>query len=207
MTRSNRLVADRSNCSKTTSKSGPITATRVIDLCGSTARSFMSRRAPSIAEARQNRGVKRDAAIAKYTRALGKPVLLIVLALFLIKLFLKSGLLLDNPTKIFEDETLCFLVARGTVGIHSAAAENVSQKDEPLVVSRIANPFQKIIQPRLHDRIVEVVHRDDPRLTRERSAEQEQVYHGIERALLQTRTNDVILVLSPSLPLAFIRIL
>jgi hypothetical protein len=85
--------------------------------------------------------------------------------------------------------------------------EKISQKDEPLVSFRIAEPLQKIIHPRLHHRIVGVLHRDNAGLCRERSAEQEHVDHGIEGALLETRTNHVILMLSPSLPLAFVRLL
>jgi hypothetical protein len=63
------------------------------------------------------------------------------------------------------------------------------------------------MQPRLHDRIVGIVHGHNPRLGCERSAEQKQVDHGIERALLETGTNDVIFVLSPSFPPVFVRLL
>src|SRR5205809_3801845 len=90
------------------------------------------------AEARQNGCIKRDAAIVKHPRALGKLVLLVALVDCLLKLFAKSVLLLDNTPKIFEDESFCLLVSGRTVGIHSAASEDVSQKDKPLVPSWIA---------------------------------------------------------------------
>src|SRR5437660_12816483 len=127
--------------------------------------------------------------------------LLAALAGCLIEMFATSDLLLDNAPKISQDASCCLLVSGGTVGIHSAASENVSQKDEPLVLSRIAKALQKIIQPRLQDRIVGIVHRYDPRLGRACSAEQDPVDHGIELSLLETGTDELILVLSPSLTL------
>jgi hypothetical protein len=87
------------------------------------------------------------------------------------------------------------------------ASEEVSQQDEPLILSWIAKSLQKITQPRSNDWIVGIIHAYHPWLDRERSAEQEQVDHGIERALLETRTNDVILVLSPIFPAVFVRLL
>lgn len=95
------------------------------------------------------------------------PGVLIALAGCLIKLFLKNDLLMDNAPKIFQDESFCLLVSGGTVRIHSAAPKKVSQKDEPLVLSGVAQLLQKIIQPRLHNRIVGILHRYDPRLGRE----------------------------------------
>src|SRR5947208_9910042 len=90
------------------------------------------------AEARRNGCIKRNTAIMKHPRALGKLGLLVALVGCLIKLFAKSVLLLDNTPKIFEDESFCLLVSGRTVGIHSTASEDVSQKDEPLVPSWIA---------------------------------------------------------------------
>jgi hypothetical protein len=64
-----------------------------------------------------------------------------------IELFAKTDLFVDNPPKIFQDESfsaaVSAVVSIGTVGILSAASENVSKKDEPLVISRTAKRMQK----------------------------------------------------------------
>ena len=49
--------------------------------------------------------------------------------------------------------------------------ENVSQKNEPLVIFRIAQCFHKISHSRLHDRVLEIAHGNDPWLSRERCTE------------------------------------
>jgi hypothetical protein len=49
--------------------------------------------------------------------------------------------------------------------------ENVSQKNEPLVIFRIAQCFHKIGHSRLHDRVLEIAQGDDSRLSRERRTE------------------------------------
>src|SRR5436190_1205442 len=178
MIRSNRLVSDRSNCSKTTFKSTGLhermTSERIVNrerlqrlerikvvtesFIGEIQTRADHRDASNLslwkhcpvlhvpqrslnAEARQNGCIKRDAAIVKHPRALGKLVLLVALVDCLLKLFAKSVLLLDNTPKIFEDESFCLLVSGRTVGIHSAASEDVSQKDKPLVPSWIAKPL------------------------------------------------------------------
>src|SRR5213083_708937 len=99
----------------------------------------MSRSAPSIPKL-DRMVVSSEMPIVKHPRALGKLGLLVALVGCLIKLFAKSVLLLDNTPKIFEDESFCLLVSGRTVGIDSAASEDVSQKDKPLVPSWIAKP-------------------------------------------------------------------
>ena len=155
-------------------------------------------------EARQNRRIQRDTAIAKYAGPLGKIRRLVALASCLGKSFAESDLFLHNAAKILQHESFRFLVTCRSIGLHSLASEKVSQKNEPLVLSRIPKPLQKIVQPRLQDGIVRIGDCGGPRLSRERGAEQKHVDHGIEPALLETRTDSVILALSPSLPLRLI---
>src|SRR5262249_56472036 len=104
-------------------------------------------------------------------RPLGKLGLLVALPACLISLVAKSDLLLNNAPKIFQHEIFGLLTSGRTVWVESAALEKVTQKNEPLVFSRISKPLEKISQPRLHGCIVRIVHRDDSRLVCKRSAE------------------------------------
>src|SRR4029077_16729884 len=108
--------------------------------------------------------------------------------------------------EIFQDESFCLLIGAGAVDVQTAPSEYTSHKREPLIATRIAHAAQKIVQSRLQEWIISLEDSPRARLIGKRGAEQEQVDHGIARALLKPRTNRAIFALCPGVPLRLVRL-
>src|SRR6059036_1165632 len=155
------------------------------------------------AEAEKNPRVERDATLAKHAPTFGTVGLRVALANCVIRLLLHGALFARHALEIFQDESFCLLIGAGAVDVHPAAFEHTSHKRKPLVAARVANAPQKIVQSRLELRL-EKSRR--ARLIGKRGAEQEQIDHGIARALLKSRTNRGIFTLCPGVPLRLVRV-
>ena len=68
----------------------------------------------------------------------------IALADCFVEPFANSVLLMHYAAKIFQDESFCSLTCGESFRMDTPALENVSQKNEPLIILRIAECFHQI---------------------------------------------------------------